>query len=233
MFGLTTPCVQALTADLEADYDCLVFHATGIGGRSMEDLADSGMLAGALDVTTTEVADLLVGGVFPATEDRFGAFIRHPIPYVGSVGALDMVNFGPRDTVPEKFRGRNLVVHNPNVTLMRTTRDENRMFGAWIGERLNAMRGPVRFLLPEGGVSGIDLPGKPFYDPEADNALFEAIEKTVSADRPAQVTAWPRRSTTGRSPTALVEAFRSVAAPTPQAGVTMRKDMRNARQVLG
>ena len=125
MFGVTTPCVQAVTAELEADYDCLVFHATGIGGRSMESLADSGMLAGALDITTTEVADLLVGGVFPATEDRFGAFIRHPIPYVGSLGALDMVNFGPRDTVPEKFRGRNLVVHNPNVTLMRTTRDEN------------------------------------------------------------------------------------------------------------
>ena len=125
MFGVTTPCVQALTAELEADYDCLVFHATGIGGRSMEHLADSGMLAGAIDVTTTEVADLIVGGVFPATEDRFGCFTRQPIPYVGSCGALDMVNFGPRDTVPQKFRGRNFVVHNPNVTLMRTTRDEN------------------------------------------------------------------------------------------------------------
>src|SRR5437667_3987368 len=117
MFGVTTSCVKALTASLEGEYDCLVFHATGIGGRSMESLADSGMLAGAVDVTTTEVADLLVGGVFPATEDRFGAFIRHALPYVGSVGALDMVNFGPRDTVPERFRGRNLVSHNPNVTL--------------------------------------------------------------------------------------------------------------------
>ena len=160
MFGVTTPCVQAVTAELEADYDCLVFHATGIGGRSMENLADSGMLAGVIDVTTTEVADMLVGGVFPATEDRFGAFIRTGLPYVGSVGALDMVNFGPRDTVPEKFRGRKFVIHNPNVTLMRTTRDENRAIGDWIGERLNAMNGPVRFLLPEGGVSLLDAPGQ-------------------------------------------------------------------------
>jgi uncharacterized protein (UPF0261 family) len=122
---------------------------------------------------------MLVGGVFPATADRFGAAIRTGIPYVGSVGALDMVNFGPRESVPEKFRGRNFVVHNPNVTLMRTTRDENRAFGEWIGERLNAMNGPVRFLLPEGGVSLLDAPGKPFHDPEADNALFEALERTV------------------------------------------------------
>jgi uncharacterized protein (UPF0261 family) len=213
MFGLTTPCVQALTAELDAEYDCLVFHATGIGGRSMENLADSGLLAGAIDVTTTEVADLLVGGVFPATEDRFGAFIRRALPYVGSVGALDMVNFGPRDTVPEKFRGRNLVVHNPNVTLMRTTRDENRMFGTWIGERLNGMRGPVRFLLPEGGVSGIDLPGKPFYDPEADSALFEAIEKTVTQSGQRKVIRVPAAINDRPFATALVEAFRSVAAP--------------------
>ncbi len=213
MFGLTTPCVQALTADLGSEYDCLVFHATGIGGRSMESLADSGMLAGALDVTTTEVADLLVGGVFPATEDRFGAFIRNALPYVGSVGALDMVNFGPRDTVPEKFRGRNLVVHNPNVTLMRTTRDENASFGRWIGERLNQMRGPVRFLLPEGGVSGIDAPGKPFYDPEADNALFEAIEKTVERTGRRQVIRVPAAINDKPFAAALVDAFRGIAGP--------------------
>jgi uncharacterized protein (UPF0261 family) len=179
MFGVTTPAVQAVTKRLEGDYDCLVFHATGIGGRAMESLGDSRMLAGFLDLTTTEVADMLVGGVFPATRDRFGAAIRTGLPYVGSAGALDMVNFGPRDTVPEKFRSRRFVVHNPNVTLMRTTRDENRSFGEWIGERLNAMEGPVRFLIPEGGVSMLDAPGQPFHDPEADNALFEAIEKTV------------------------------------------------------
>ncbi|WP_432421201.1 ABC transporter permease [Mesorhizobium huakuii] len=179
MFGVTTPLVQAVTKRLEADYDCLVFHATGIGGRAMENLGDSRLLSAFLDLTTTEVADMIVGGVFPATEDRFGAAIRTGLPYVGSTGALDMVNFGPRDSVPEKFRSRKFVIHNPNVTLMRTTRDENRAFGEWIGARLNAMNGPVRFLLPEGGVSMLDAPGQPFHDPEADNALFEAIEKTV------------------------------------------------------
>ncbi len=120
-----------------------------IGGRAMEALGDSGMLTAFLDLTTTEVADMIVGGAFPATADRFGAAIRTGLPYVGSVGALDMVNFGARETVPERFRARTLVVHNPNVTLMRTTRDENRAFGSWIGERLNLMNGPVRFLLPE------------------------------------------------------------------------------------
>jgi uncharacterized protein (UPF0261 family)/ABC-type branched-subunit amino acid transport system ATPase component len=213
MFGVTTPCVQALTAELGAEYDCLVFHATGIGGRSMEALADSGMLSGALDVTTTEVADLLIGGVFPATEDRFGAFIRRPLPYVGSVGALDMVNFGPRDTVPQKFRSRNLVVHNPNVTLMRTTRDENVAIGRWVGERLNAMPGPVRFLLPEGGVSLLDAPGKPFHDPEADQALFEAIEKTVSQTGQRRVIRIPAAINDNAFVRALVDSFRAIAAP--------------------
>jgi uncharacterized protein (UPF0261 family)/ABC-type branched-subunit amino acid transport system ATPase component len=179
MFGVTTPCVQAVTRRLEADYDCLVFHATGTGGRAMEALGDSGMLAGFLDLTTTEVADMLVGGILPADRDRFGAAIRTGLPYVGSAGALDMVNFGPRETVPARCQGRKLVVHNPNVTLMRTTPDENRAAGEWIGERLNLMEGPVRFLLPEGGVSTLDRPGAPFHDPEADAALFESIEKTV------------------------------------------------------
>jgi uncharacterized protein (UPF0261 family) len=179
MFGVTTPCIQAIQKKLEADYDCLIFHATGTGGRSMEKLVDSGLINAMLDITTTEVADMLVGGVFAADADRFGAAIRTSVPYVGSVGALDMVNFGPSATVPEKFRARTFVAHNANVTLMRTTRDENRAVGQWIAERLNLMDGPVRFLLPEGGVSLLDAPGKPFHDPEADHALFEAIEKTM------------------------------------------------------
>jgi uncharacterized protein (UPF0261 family) len=145
----------------------------------MEALGDSGLLAGFLDLTTTEVADMLVGGVLPADRDRFGAPIRTGLPFVGSAGALDMVNFGPRDTVPARCQSRKFVVHNPNVTLMRTTADENRAAGEWIGQRLNLMEGPVRFLLPEGGVSMLDRPGAPFHDPEADAALFEAIEKTV------------------------------------------------------
>ena len=178
MFGVTTTAVQQISKLLEDHYDCLVFHATGTGGRSMEKLADSGMLAAAIDLTTTEVCDMMMGGVFPADEDRFGAFIRSRIPYVGSVGALDMVNFGARDTVPERYRNRNFVEHNPQVTLMRTTREENARMGEWIAGRLNEMTGPVRFLLPEGGVSALDAPGQPFHDPEADKALFDAISST-------------------------------------------------------
>src|ERR1700737_1083457 len=175
MFGVTTPAVQQIAAALRGDYECLVFHATGIGGRSMEKLVDSGLLAGVIDITTTEVCDLLMGGVFPATEDRFGAIIRTRIPYIGSVGALDMVNFGSPETIPERYRGRNLHVHNPQVTLMRTTAQENERMGRWIGERLNAMDGPVRFFLPEGGVSALDAPGQPFRDLDVDATLFRAL----------------------------------------------------------
>ncbi len=175
MFGVTTACVTQLRDMLGESYELFVFHATGVGGRSMEKLADSGLLQGVIDVTTTEVPDLLVGGVFPATEDRFGAVIRTGIPYVGSVGALDMVNFGARETVPAEFRDRRLHVHNAQVTLMRTTPEENQRIGAFIVERLNRMEGPVRFLLPLQGVSAIDAPGQPFYDPAADEALFSAI----------------------------------------------------------
>ncbi len=177
MFGVTTTAIQQITALLEAHYDCLVFHATGVGGRSMEKLVDSGMLSAAIDLTTTEICDMMMGGVFPANEDRFGAFIRTRVPYVGSLGALDMVNFGAPETLPEKYKGRNFVEHNPQVTLMRTTAAENARMGEWIADRLNQMTGPVRFLIPEGGVSALDAPGQPFHDPEADRALFEALER--------------------------------------------------------
>jgi uncharacterized protein (UPF0261 family) len=179
MFGVTTPCVNRLVSMLEESHDCLVFHATGTGGQSMEKLADSGLLAGVIDVTTTEVCDLLMGGVFPCTEDRFGAIARTGLPYVGSCGALDMVNFGALNTVPAQYRDRNLYVHNPEVTLMRTTPEENTWIGRWIGERLNRCEGPVRFLLPMGGVSVLDAPGMAFHDPAADAALFDALEQTV------------------------------------------------------
>ncbi|MCS6781504.1 MAG: Tm-1-like ATP-binding domain-containing protein, partial [Geminicoccaceae bacterium] len=161
MFGVTTPCVRQVVALLGDGYDCLVFHATGIGGQSMEALIDSGKVDGVIDITTTEVADLLCGGTLPAHEDRFGAIIRRRMPYIGSVGALDMVNFGPPETIPERYAGRLFYRHNPQVTLMRTTAEENSRIGRWIGERLNAMEGPVRFFLPEGGVSALDAPGQP------------------------------------------------------------------------
>ncbi len=179
MFGVTTPCVDAVRSQLEDNYDCLVFHATGTGGQSMEKLLESGMLMGVIDISTTEVCDLHMGGVMSAGEDRFGAVIRSGLPYVGSTGALDMVNFGPIDTVPEKYKDRNLYEHNPQVTLMRTTAEENKKMGEWIAGRLNQCEGEVRFLLPLRGVSMIDAKGQPFHDPEADAALFEAIEKNL------------------------------------------------------
>jgi uncharacterized protein (UPF0261 family) len=213
MFGVTTPCVQQLTAGLQDDYDCLVFHATGVGGRSMESLAESGLLAGTIDVTTTEVADMVVGGVFAATQDRFGAFIRHRLPYVGSCGALDMVNFGPRETVPEKFRGRNFVIHNPNVTLMRTTPAENAEIGRWIGSRLNEMQGPVRFLIPQGGVSALDAPGKAFHDPVADKALFDALEAMVQQNGQRRLIRVPAHINDPDFVAALIRAFGEIATP--------------------
>ena len=175
MFGVTTPAVQQIIELVQDRYDCLVLHATGTGGRSMEKLVDSGMIVAAIDLTTTEVCDMFMGGVFAADENRFGSFIRSRIPWVGSVGALDMVNFGPRNTVPDHYRDRNFVEHNPQVTLMRTTESENRQMAEWIADRINLMTGPVRFLIPEGGVSALDAPGQPFYDPQANQALFDTI----------------------------------------------------------
>ncbi len=211
MFGVTTPCVTAIVEHLRAAYDCMVFHATGTGGRSMEKLADSGLLAGVLDITTTEVCDLLFGGVLPATQDRFGAIARTKLPYVGSVGAIDMVNFWAPATIPEKYRGRRFYEHNPNVTLMRTTADECRAIGEWIGGRLARCDGPVRFLIPEKGVSALDVEGGAFFDPEADAALFEAIERTIRSTRNRIVTRLPLHINEPAFARAATEAFLDIA----------------------
>jgi uncharacterized protein (UPF0261 family) len=178
MFGVTTPCIRQIAELLSREWDCLIFHATGIGGQSMETLVDQQKLAGVIDITTTEIADMLFGGILPATKDRLGAVIRTRLPYIGSVGAVDMVNFGPPETVPEIYRGRQFYQHNPQVTLMRTTPTECASIGQWIAARLNLMDGPVRFYLPEGGVSALDAPGQAFHDPAAREALFRAIEAT-------------------------------------------------------
>ncbi len=175
MFGVTTACVSNIRQRIEPACESFVFHATGTGGQSFEKLAESGYFESVFDVTTTEVADYLFGGILPCTDDRFGAFIRNPIPYVGSVGAVDMVNFGARDTVPTKFADRKFHIHNAHVTLMRTTPDENAAIGSFIVERINQMQGPVRFLLPLKGISAIDAEGQVFYDAAADAALFNAI----------------------------------------------------------
>ena len=210
MFGVTTTAIQHITALLKDDYDCLVFHAKGIGGQSTEKLIDGAKVAGVIDLTTTEVADLAMGGVFPATEDRFGAVIRTRMPYVGSVGALDMVNFGAPETVPEKYRGRLVYPHNPHVTLMRTTPAENTAMGRWIGARLNAMEGPVRFFLPEGGVSALDAPGKPFHDAAARAALFRALEDTLRQTAARQLVRLPHHINDPAFAAAVVAAFRAL-----------------------
>jgi uncharacterized protein (UPF0261 family)/ABC-type branched-subunit amino acid transport system ATPase component len=211
MFGVTTPCVQAVTKLLEDTYDCLVFHATGTGGQSMEKLVDSRLLAGVIDVSTTEVADLLMGGVFSAGDDRFGSIIRTQIPYVASCGALDMVNFGPIDTVPQHYKHRNLYQHNPAVTLMRTTPEENARMGKWIADKLNQCEGPMRFLIPEGGVSLYDQPGRPFYDPEADAALFKSISENLRMTGSRRLIRLPYNINDPPFAEALVESFREVS----------------------
>jgi uncharacterized protein (UPF0261 family) len=210
MFGVTTPCVQEVTRELSADYDCLVFHATGTGGQSMEKLVDSGLLVGVIDVTTTEIADHLMGGILSAGGGRMDAIIRSQIPYVGSCGALDMVNFGAKTSVPEHYATRRLYVHNLQVTLMRTTVDENRRMGAWIVAKLNRMNGPVRFVLPLGGLSSIDVPGMPFYDPAADQALFDAIRTDFRAGPRRELIELPYAINDQQFASALVGAFRQI-----------------------
>ena len=211
MFGVTTTCVQAMCAALEPMHDCVVFHAVGTGGQAMEKLIASGLLTAALDVTTTEVCDLLMGGIFPADETRFQSIIDTRIPYVVSCGALDMVNFGPRESVPERYRDRRLYVHNPQVTLMRTTAEENVRMAEWIAARINRMDGPVHLLIPEGGVSALDVPGQPFHDPEADKALFDALSARVVATRSRRVTRLPWAINDPQFAAALVAAFHEIA----------------------
>lgn len=181
MFGVTTPCVHHARQILEAkDYEVLVFHATGTGGMTMESFITDGLLAGVLDLTTTELADELVGGVLSAGRDRLTAAGMRGVPQVISLGALDMVNFGPRDTVPAKFEKRLFYQHNANVTLMRTTPQENDALGKEIAEKASASRGPTAILVPLRGVSAIDREGQPFWWPEADQALFASVRNWVS-----------------------------------------------------
>ncbi len=176
MFGVTTPCVDAARRALEASgSEVVVFHATGTGGMTMESFVSDGLVQGVLDITTTELADELVGGILSAGPDRLTAAGRCGVPQVISVGALDMVNFGPRETVPNRFAGRRFYQHNANVTLMRTTPEENEQLGREIAHKAGAATGPTAVLLPLRGVSGIDKAGEPFWWPEADAALFEGI----------------------------------------------------------
>jgi len=231
MFGLTTPCVQAVCKQLESEYDCLVFHATGTGGQTMEKLADSGLLAGVLDITTTEVADEIVGGVLTAGPSRMDVFARAAIPYVASCGALDMVNFWAKPTVPARFKDRTLHVHNPNVTLMRTTPDEATRIGRFIVDKLNRMDGPVRFLIPEGGLSGLDRPGGPFWDPAADRALFDVIASNFRSGTNRRLLKLPHHINDPEFAVALVANFLEMRASDGGAPAPRNPDVRYSNEI--
>ncbi|QHM72368.1 Tm-1-like ATP-binding domain-containing protein [Mixta intestinalis] len=210
MFGVTTPCIQAVSQQLEADYDCLVFHATGSGGMAMEKLADSGMLAGALDLTTTEVCDLLAGGVLACGDTRFDAIAHSKIPYVVSCGALDMVNFGHPASVPEKYADRLFYYHNAQVTLMRTTPEENRAMAKWIAAKLNRCEGEVRFLIPEGGFSALDAPGMPFWAPEANEAFIATLEAELIQNHKRKIIRLPYNINDPKFADIAVQTFRTI-----------------------
>ena len=212
MFGVTTPCVSAISNALEQDYDCLIFHATGTGGRAMEHLVDAGELSGVIDITTTEVCDLLFDGVQSAGESRLDSIARSCVPYVGSCGALDMVNFRGVESVPDRYKKRNLYIHNAQVTLMRTSVDECAEMGRWIGKKLNACSGPVEFLLPLKGVSSISVNGAVFHDSEADAALFEALLDTVEQTDTRKITSVDSDINDPKFISAALEAFSRVNA---------------------
>lgn len=213
MFGVTTPCVTRVRTQLESDgYDCLVFHATGTGGRSMEQLVASGLISAVLDITTTEVADQVVGGVFPSGPHRFEKLLAAKVPLVLSLGALDMVNFGALSSVPELFRNRKLHVHNDQVTLMRTSIEENRQIATFIADKLNQSIAPLRVLIPERGLSSIDVPGQPFYDPEADAALFDELDQRLQVTSDRQLIRSPYDINADQFSAALVEHFRELTS---------------------
>ncbi|XP_023003316.1 uncharacterized protein LOC111496960 [Cucurbita maxima] len=192
MFGVTTPCVNAVKERLlKVGYECLVFHATGIGGKAMESLVREGFIQGVLDITTTEVADYLMGGVMACDSSRFDAIIEKRIPLVLSVGALDMVNFGSIDTIPSNFHGRNIYEHNKQVTLMRTTMDENKKIAKFIADKMNNSSAKVRVCLPEKGISALDAPGKPFYDPKATATLIDELQKLIQSNNHRKVNVYP------------------------------------------
>ncbi len=183
MFGVTTPCITAAREYLEKrGYEVLVFHATGIGGRSMEGLINGGFIEGVLDLTTTEWADEIIGGVLNAGPHRLEAAAKKHIPQVVSVGAIDMCNFGPYESVPEKFSNRNLYKHNPTVTLMRTNKEENEAIGLKLAEKLNLAKEKTALFIPLKGVSAIDVEGQPFYGPEEDKVLFDILRNDVNRD---------------------------------------------------
>ncbi|WVZ79592.1 hypothetical protein U9M48_027157 [Paspalum notatum var. saurae] len=211
MFGVTTPCVNAVKDRLNKEgYETLIFHATGVGGRAMEELVRGGFIQGVLDVTTTEVADHIVGGIMACDESRFDAIIENKIPLVLSVGALDMVNFGARDTIPPAFADRKIHVHNEQVSLMRTTMEENKKFASFIADKINKSSSKVTVCLPQKGISALDAPGMPFYDPEATSALFDELNTSIQRTDIRQVKLLPHHINDPEFANALVDEFLSM-----------------------
>jgi uncharacterized protein (UPF0261 family) len=209
--GVTTQCQERVMDLLEADYECLTFHAAGTGGPTMEKLAESGLLAGMIDVAPTEVTDLLLGGMFPCGPDRFDGVARSRLPYVGACGALDCWKFRAPHTVPEAYRQRTIYAHNPEVTLVRPSAEEHAGIGQWIARKLNACEGPVRFLVPRGGTSSIDAPGEPFFDPAANEALFGALATAFEPTASRQLISLPFHINDPEFADALVANFREIA----------------------
>ncbi|KAL0344263.1 UNVERIFIED_CONTAM: ToMV susceptible protein tm-1(GCR26) [Sesamum angustifolium] len=208
MFGVTTPCVNAVKDRLAREgYETLVFHATGVGGRAMEDLVRGGFIQGILDITTTEVADYVVGGVMACDSSRFDVILEKKIPLVLSIGALDMVNFGPKDTLPPNFQQRKIYEHNEQVTLMRTTVDENRKFAAFIADKLNKSSSKVCVCLPKKGVSALDAPDRAFYDRDATGALIEELQRLIETNEDRQVKVFPHHINDLEFANALVDSF--------------------------
>ncbi|MCX0497753.1 Tm-1-like ATP-binding domain-containing protein [Erwinia billingiae] len=211
MFGVTTPCIQHVSAALEKDYDCVVFHATGSGGMAMEKLTASYMLSGLLDLTTTEVCDLLFGGVLACDDTRFDALASSEAPCVISCGALDMVNFGHADSVPEKYADRLFYHHNAQVTLMRTTVEENVALAIWIAAKLNRCQGKIVFLIPEGGFSALDAPGQAFWSPDADRAFITTLEDRLVQTAKRKILRVPYNINDREFAEIAVEQFRQLA----------------------
>ncbi|CAH9088687.1 unnamed protein product [Cuscuta epithymum] len=208
MFGVTTPCVNAVKERLSKEgFETLVFHATGVGGRAMEELVKGGFIQGVLDITTTEVADYLVGGVMACDDSRFDAILEKKVPLVLSVGALDMVNFGPKSSIPSGFQQRKIHEHNEQVSLMRTTMDENKKFAAFIADKLNKSSSKVRICLPEKGISALDAPGKPFHDPQATECLVKELRSLVQINEDRQVNIFPYHINDLEFANALVDSF--------------------------
>jgi uncharacterized protein (UPF0261 family) len=210
MFGVTTPCVQAVRELLADDFDTQVFHANGAGGRTLEALAASGMLRAVVDITTTEVGQHLAGGVCDAGPNRLDAAARHGLPWVGSVGALDMINWGAPSSIPERFRGRSFHVHNADVTLMRSNAHEMQAAARRIAEQLNRAAGPVRLLLPLGGLSMLDAPGQPFHDPGANAAFFDTLRREFRTAGKHELTELPCHINDPAFAAALADALRDV-----------------------